>query len=117
MDKINCAEKLREVLPSLESNTDLFFIERECLDSWDENGGIFLVYLEEADYRDYDLLKEDIIQELKEALGPQVTVLYGLNCKYPESGYVLNIHHKGGGLCMEIEFYRVENGKAIPRAD
>lgn len=117
MNKIHCADKLKEILPSFEDSTDLFFIERECLDSWDENGGCFLVYLVEEDYRDYDAIKEDIIAELVEALGPEITVLYGMNNKYPDNGYVLNIHRKTGGLCLEIELYRLKNGKTIPRID
>ena len=46
---VNCAEELNRVLPLLETSPDLFFVERECVDSWDENGGIFMIYLTEED--------------------------------------------------------------------
>lgn len=82
-----------------------------------ENGACFLVSLMEEDYRDYDAIKEDIIAELVEALGPEVHVLYGMNKNCIDNGYVLNINRKTGGVCLEIELYRVENGKTISRID
>lgn len=114
--KINCAEELNKLLSSLENKSEFLYVQKECVDSWNENSGIFMIYLMEDDYRDYDALWRDINDEIRDALKPDV-IVYGTKNKLPESGLVLNIHAKSSGLVCEFEFYRVENGKPIPRAD
>lgn len=115
LNKINCAEKIEKIVDLLETDYDYetILVERECQDSWSENGAIFMVYLIEADYRDYDAIKRDIVDDIVDQLGSEITVLHGMKDKYPNSGYVLNIHEKSGGLAVEFEFHRVENGRPV----
>lgn len=112
MNKINCAEKIEKILVSLEADTDFFIVERGCLDSWNEDGVCFMIYLIEEDYRDYDSLIEDVIDGITNAVGPEVVVLHDEDI-YPDCGYVLRITRKRSGLAFEFEFHRVENGEPV----
>lgn len=116
MNKIDCAKETNRILDLIENhfNEDIFpilSVQPECTDAWDADHSVFQVNLMEEDYRDYDLLKRDIVDFIATELKNQVIVLY--NGNYPQSGYCLRIHEKSSGLWFECELHRVENGKPV----
>lgn len=114
INKMNCIETINKILAILETSPEFFLVERECQESWNEDGVCFMIYLMEEAYRDYDALISDVIDEIVKRLGSEVTVLYdGYDCVYPQLGYALKIHQKNGGLAFEFEFHRVENGRPV----
>ncbi len=112
MNKIDCAKETHRILDLLEDDFfDDIIIERECLDSWDENHSVFMITLMEEDYRDYDALMDDIFNKIKKELNQGVVLLY--NDNYPQNGYALRVYPKFSGLAFEFELHKVENGKPI----
>lgn len=108
MNKMNCAEQVKKIFPLLQKQPDLYHAELECEDNWDEDYACFLVYLMEEEFRDYDAVEKEVIRKITSNTEQKVTLLFGLNCKYPNSGYVLQVHRLGGGLTLEFELYRMK---------
>lgn len=103
---MNCAEKAKEIISTLDGRNHLFTIVPEIQDNWDEDHAVFVIDLIEEEYRDLSRLEYDLIKEIKDIIGEDIPEKYGSDVVDPDSDYVLNIYWKSGGLTFEIELRR-----------
>lgn len=103
---MNCAEKAKEIISTLDGRNHLFTIVPEIQDNWDADHAVFEITLVEEDYRDLSRLEYDLIKEIKEIVGEDIPEKYGSDEPDPDSDYVLNIYWKRGGLTFETELRR-----------
>lgn len=109
---MNCAAKMEEVISNLQ-NPDLYDLIPECKDEWTQDYAIILLSLMEEDYRDYDKIKEDFLDEVRDLLDVEVEVIRGNTNRIPKSDYVMHAHPLRLGFEIEIELYnahRMSNG-------
>lgn len=108
--EMNCKEKVEEIIAKLD-NSEYWDVEGECQDEWNKDYAVFLVYIMEEEYRDYDAIEDEIFDCIKNIVGKKVTIIHGRDkTPAPTSGYILHIWGKMG-ISYEIELYKAKKSK------